>query len=52
MLAISANAMPHDIKKGLEAGFLRYLTKPINVNEFREALDMELELAEKTDKSI
>jgi CheY-like chemotaxis protein len=38
--------MPHDIKKGLEAGFLRYLTKPINVNEFMDALDMALELAE------
>ena len=47
MLAISANAMPHDIKKGLEAGFLRYLTKPIKVNEFLEVLDMALELAEK-----
>jgi CheY-like chemotaxis protein/nitrogen-specific signal transduction histidine kinase len=46
VLAISANAMPHDIKKGLEAGFLRYLTKPINVNEFMDALDMALELAE------
>ena len=47
VLAISANAMPHDIKKGLDAGFLRYLTKPIKVNEFLEVLDMALELAEK-----
>jgi len=47
VLAISANAMPHDIKKGLEAGFFRYLTKPIKVNEFMDALDMALELAEK-----
>jgi len=46
VLAISANAMPHDIKKGLEAGFLSYLTKPIKVNEFLDALDMALELAE------
>jgi PAS domain S-box-containing protein len=46
VLAISANAMPHDIKKGLEAGFLRYITKPIDVNEFMEALDMALEYAE------
>ena len=46
VLAISANAMPHDIKKGLDAGFFRYLTKPIKVNEFMEALDMALELAE------
>ncbi|KAF0190820.1 MAG: PAS/PAC sensor hybrid histidine kinase [Gammaproteobacteria bacterium] len=46
VLAISANAMPRDIQKGLEAGFFRYLTKPIKVNEFMEALDMALELAE------
>jgi CheY-like chemotaxis protein len=47
VLAISANAMPHDIKKGLEAGFFRYLTKPIKVIEFMDALDMALKLAEK-----
>jgi CheY-like chemotaxis protein len=46
VLAISANAMPLDIKKGLEAGFFRYLTKPIKVNEFMQALDMALEFAE------
>jgi CheY-like chemotaxis protein len=44
--------MPHDIKKGLEAGFFRYLTKPIKVNEFTDALDMALEFAgKKSDKS-
>ena len=47
VLAISANAMPHDIKKGLEAGFFRYLTKPIKVNEFMDALDMALKFAGK-----
>lgn len=47
VLAISANAMPHDIKKGLETGFLCYLTKPIKFNEFMDALDMALELAAK-----
>ena len=40
VLAISANAMPRDIEKGLEAGFCRYLTKPIKVNEFMDALDV------------
>ena len=50
VLAISANAMPHDIRKGLEAGFLRYLTKPIKVDEFLEVLDMALELAEKREQ--
>jgi CheY-like chemotaxis protein len=46
VLAISANAMPHDIKKGLEAGFFRYLAKPIRINEFMEALNMALEFSE------
>jgi CheY-like chemotaxis protein len=46
VLAISANAMPHDNRKGLEAGFFRYLTKPIRINEFMEALDMALEFSE------
>jgi CheY-like chemotaxis protein len=46
VLAISANAMPRDIEKGLEAGFFRYLTKPIRISEFMEALDMGLEFDE------
>jgi PAS domain S-box-containing protein len=46
VLAISANAMPRDIEKGLEAGFFRYLTKPIKVHEFMEALDLALKLSE------
>jgi signal transduction histidine kinase/ActR/RegA family two-component response regulator len=45
VVALSANAMPHDIKKGLEAGFFRYLTKPINVNEFMDTLNVALEFA-------
>ena len=45
ILALSANAMPRDIEKGLEAGFYRYLTKPIKIGEFMEALDQSLELA-------
>jgi signal transduction histidine kinase/AmiR/NasT family two-component response regulator len=57
VVALSANAMLRDIEKGLEAGFFRYLTKPIKVNEFMNALDdalkfteMELVNANKTDK--
>ncbi|MFA6467606.1 MAG: PAS domain S-box protein [Bacteroidota bacterium] len=46
VLAISANAMPADIKNGLEAGFFRYLTKPINVQEFLETLDAAMIFAE------
>ena len=46
VLALSANAMPRDIKHGLDAGFFRYLTKPIKVNEFMDTLDVELKFAE------
>jgi PAS domain S-box-containing protein len=45
VIALSANAMPRDIEKGLEAGFFRYLTKPIKVNEFMHTLDVALEFA-------
>ena len=37
--------MPRDIEKGLEAGFFRYLTKPIKVKEFMDTLDVALEFA-------
>ena len=47
VIALSANAMPRDIKEGLKAGFFCYITKPIKVNEFIEALDVALEFAEK-----
>lgn len=48
VLALSANAVPHDVKKGLAAGFFNYLTKPIKVNEFMEALDEALEFSQTT----
>jgi CheY-like chemotaxis protein len=43
IVAISANAMPHDIEKGLQAGFFRYLTKPIRIDEFLETLNVALD---------
>jgi CheY-like chemotaxis protein len=45
IVALSANAMPRDIEKGLQAGFFRYLTKPIKVDEFMHTLDEALEFA-------
>jgi PAS domain S-box-containing protein len=47
VVALSANATPHDIEKGLTVGFFRYLTKPIKINEFMNALDDALQFAEK-----
>ena len=45
VVALSANAIPRDIEKGLEAGFFRYLTKPIKVNEFMDTLDVAMNFA-------
>ncbi len=46
VIALSANAMPRDIEKGLAAGFFRYLTKPIKIDEFMDTLDLALEFAQ------
>lgn len=50
VMALSANAMPRDIEKGLDAGFFRYLTKPIKVHEFMDALDLALHYAKEHSK--
>ncbi len=34
VVALTAAAMPNDIRRGLAAGFFRYLTKPIDAKEF------------------
>ena len=39
VLAISANAMSRDIKRGLEAGFVDYLTKPLDIPKFLAVID-------------
>lgn len=46
VIALSANAMPRDIIKGLEVGFFRYLTKPIKLNEFLDTLDAAILFSE------
>ena len=46
VIALSANAVPRDIARAIEAGFLSYLTKPIKVNQFMEALDAALIVAQ------
>ena len=42
VMALSARAIPRDIEQGMAAGFCRYMTKPINVIEFMNALDFAL----------
>jgi len=48
IIALSANAMSRDIEKGLDAGFFRYLTKPIKIDEFMDSLDQALTIAKVT----
>ncbi len=47
VIAISANAMASDLEKARNAGFIDYMTKPIDVKEFtktiHEILDIDLE---------
>ena len=45
VVAVSANAMPLDVERGLKAGFFRYITKPIRVTEFMEAVNIALAFA-------
>ena len=51
VIALSANAVPHDIARALDAGFFNYLTKPIKVDQFMEALDVALKFSETSPRS-
>ncbi|MBS4095817.1 MAG: PAS domain S-box protein [Sulfuricella sp.] len=48
VVALSANAMPSDIEKGMQAGFFQYLTKPIKVGEFMDTVNGALEFADQS----
>lgn len=39
IIAVTANAMSHDIEQGMAAGFVEYLIKPLDVNHFYAVLD-------------
>lgn len=45
VIAVTSSARPGDMEAGLAAGFFRYLTKAIVVNELLDALDLALERA-------
>jgi len=51
VIALSANAMPSDIEKGMEAGFFNYITKPVKTNQFMDALDQALTFAQTSSRS-
>jgi CheY-like chemotaxis protein len=42
VIAVTASAMPRDIKEGMESGFLDYVTKPIDVDQFINAIQSAL----------
>ena len=48
VIALSANAMSHDIERGLANGFLSYLTKPIKISALTKALDEAFALSAAT----
>ncbi|HTL98604.1 MAG TPA: response regulator, partial [Holophagaceae bacterium] len=52
VIAISANAMALDIERGMGAGFFRYITKPIKVDEFMDAIEAALEYAQRESAQI
>ena len=42
VIALTANAMPGEVERSMALGFYRYLTKPINLEEFTEAINSTL----------
>lgn len=49
VFAVTARALPEDAEDGIDAGFDRYLTKPISVKELIESIDALI--ANKRDQS-
>ena len=45
VVALSANAMAHDVQRALSAGFHSYLTKPLQVRSFMETLEQAIATA-------
>jgi CheY-like chemotaxis protein len=42
VIAVSANAMPHDVARGRAAGFVDYLTKPLDMPRLIAAVEKVL----------
>ncbi|MFO7767177.1 MAG: PAS domain S-box protein [Pelovirga sp.] len=43
VIAITANAMPRDIERGKAAGFVDYLTKPLDITRFMDTVNRYLD---------
>jgi CheY-like chemotaxis protein len=50
VIAVSANAMLADIARALQSGFFRYITKPIEIGELIEGVDLALKHIESEGK--
>lgn len=48
VIALSCNAYPIQIQKGLQAGFFRYLTKPFKLDELMNIIDLALDSVRET----
>lgn len=42
VIAVTANAMPRDVERGMAAGFAEYLTKPLDITRFMNTIDRHL----------
>jgi CheY-like chemotaxis protein len=42
VIAVSANAMPADVEHGLAAGFVEYLTKPLDMDKLIKVVERNL----------
>jgi PAS domain S-box-containing protein len=42
VVAVTANAMPRDVRRGMAAGFVEYLTKPLELQRLLEVVDTHL----------
>ncbi len=42
VIALTAAARPGDVQRGLEAGFFRYITKPMDIRAFLDAVEAAL----------
>lgn len=52
VIAISANAMPSAIQKGLSAGFRHYLTKPLMLDDFVNVIHTTLQPANASNQTV
>ena len=50
VVAVSANAMPKDLARGKAAGFVDYLTKPLDIEQLLDRADAAVPLSRQSDK--